>query len=107
MIGLSRARPRTQARGARSNHSMNRETCALGGAGKVLRIDIDAIGYYDIVLNMTRWLIAGFSLMLVAGIGLANPAPAPLEHGEQSFTMQLDGSVADVVPLFGPVREAE
>ena len=30
-----------------------------------------------------------------------------LKHGEQSFTIRLNGSVAEVTPLFGPVREAE
>jgi hypothetical protein len=30
-----------------------------------------------------------------------------LEHRSQSFTINLKGSVAEVTPLFGPVREAE
>ena len=30
-----------------------------------------------------------------------------LEQRTQSFTISLKGSVADVTPLFGPVREAE
>ncbi len=32
---------------------------------------------------------------------------ADLEQRAQSFTISLNGSVADVTPLFGPVREAE
>jgi len=33
--------------------------------------------------------------------------PEALEQRTQSFTINLKGSVADVTPLFGPVREAE
>src|SRR5207253_9234387 len=32
---------------------------------------------------------------------------SPLEQREQSFTIRLNGSVAEATPLFGPVREAE
>lgn len=32
---------------------------------------------------------------------------APVEQRTQSFTIGLNGSVADVTPLFGPVRESE
>jgi hypothetical protein len=32
---------------------------------------------------------------------------ATVEQRTQSFTIELNGSVADVTPLFGPVREAE
>lgn len=34
-------------------------------------------------------------------------APEPLQQQTQSFTITLKGSVADVTPFFGPVREAE
>jgi hypothetical protein len=40
--------------------------------------------------------------------GLAGEAgTSVLEQRTQSFTIRLNGSVADVTPLFGPVREAE
>src|ERR1700747_1769006 len=32
---------------------------------------------------------------------------ATVQQRAQSFTIELNGSVADVTPLFGPVREAE
>jgi hypothetical protein len=41
-----------------------------------------------------------------AAAGAAGGAVA-LEQRTQSFTIELKGSVADVTPLFGPVREAE
>ena len=41
-----------------------------------------------------------------AAAGAAGGAAA-LEQRTQSFTIELKGSVADVTPLFGPVREAE
>jgi hypothetical protein len=40
--------------------------------------------------------------------GLAEEAgSAMIKQRTQSFTIELNGSVADVTPLFGPVREAE
>ena len=54
----------------------------------------------------TLWVILGigFQVWLVR----AEPGPAvSLEQRTQSFTIGLNGSVADVTPLFGPVREAE
>jgi hypothetical protein len=38
---------------------------------------------------------------------LAEGGGAALEQRAQSFTIKLNGSVAEVTPLFGPVREAE
>src|ERR1044071_380807 len=55
------------------------------------------------------------TFMMIFGVGLALlPAAlvgptdgSVLEQRTQSFTIVLNGSVADVTPLFGPVREAE
>jgi hypothetical protein len=38
---------------------------------------------------------------------LEKPGTAVVEQRTQSFIIKLNGSVADVTPLFGPVREAE
>jgi hypothetical protein len=38
---------------------------------------------------------------------LAGAGTATVQQRAQSFTIGLSGSVADVTPLFGPVREAE
>src|SRR5437667_6477816 len=53
------------------------------------------------------------NILMILGYGVivmqaaAVPAKAALEQRTQSFTIVLQGSVADVTPLFGPVREAE
>src|SRR5438309_11332549 len=44
------------------------------------------------------------TVLMLARIG---NAVAELEQRTQSFTISLKGSVADVTPLLGPVREAE
>ncbi|HUE40969.1 MAG TPA: hypothetical protein VMO75_03485 [Chthoniobacterales bacterium] len=68
---------------------------------------IDAFGYYDIVAYMDNILMTlGCGVMLTQAAA-AGPANARLEQRAQSFTIVLQGSVADVTPLFGPVREAE
>jgi hypothetical protein len=46
----------------------------------------------------------GIILILVGASGAAGEG---LEQRTESFTIGLKGSVADVTPLFGPVREAE
>ncbi|PYK11281.1 MAG: hypothetical protein DME65_07710 [Verrucomicrobia bacterium] len=46
-------------------------------------------------------IVGGMTVMTVCA-GDVN-----LEQRTQSFTISLNGSVADVTPLFGPVREAE
>jgi len=52
-------------------------------------------------------------LILGCGLGLIQTTEAEaagasaLEQRTQSFTIRLQGSVAEVTPLFGPVREAE
>ena len=54
--------------------------------------------------NILTTLGCGVILTQAAAAG---PANAALEQRAQSFTIVLQGSVADVTPLFGPVREAE
>src|SRR5438132_11339958 len=46
-------------------------------------------------------------LITVLMLARIENAVAELEQRSQSFTIFLKGSVADVTPLFGPVREAE
>ena len=65
---------------------------------------VDEIVYYDIVLNMKRVLLSG--LAGLAGLS-SSISGSDLEQREQSFTIHLNGSVAEVTPLFGPVRETE
>src|SRR4030095_6546265 len=52
----------------------------------------------------TIWAV-GLVLVQTALAGLAGTAV--FEQRTQSFTIVLNGSVADVTPLFGPVRETE
>src|SRR5438128_302642 len=47
------------------------------------------------------------SVALFAGMFPAVAGSDALEQREQSFTIRLNGSVAEATPLFGPVREAE
>jgi len=55
------------------------------------------------------------TFLMIFGVGLALLSEAlvgatdslVLEQRTQSFTIMLNGTVADVTPLFGPVREAE
>jgi hypothetical protein len=53
---------------------------------------------------LTIWAL-GLVLVQTALAGQAGTAV--IEQRTQSFTIGLNGSVADVTPLFGPVREAE
>src|SRR5881227_506909 len=46
-------------------------------------------------------------LALVQATWAGQAGTALIEQRTQSFTIGLNGSVADVTPLFGPVREAE
>jgi len=48
-----------------------------------------------------------FGLALVQEASIAAVATPLAEQRTQSFTIVLNGSVADVTPFFGPVREAE
>ena len=52
----------------------------------------------------TLWAL-GVALVQAALAG--ETGPAVVEQRTQSFTIILNGSVSDVTPLFGPVREAE
>ncbi len=47
------------------------------------------------------------TLVLVQAALAGETRTAAVEQRTQSFTIVLNGSVADVAPLFGPVREAE
>jgi hypothetical protein len=46
-------------------------------------------------------------LCVLTHICLQTAVAASLEQRTQSFTILLQGSIADAMPLFGPVREAE
>jgi hypothetical protein len=46
-------------------------------------------------------------LALVQGVLVGEAGTAVPEQRIQSFTITLNGSVAEVTPLFGPIREAE
>jgi hypothetical protein len=49
----------------------------------------------------------GCGLILTQTVASGDPGATTLEQRRQSFRIVLNGSVADVTPLFGPVREAE
>jgi hypothetical protein len=51
--------------------------------------------------------ISAYGLVLIQAALAAEAGRAVVEQRTQSFTIGLNGSVADVTPLFGPVREAE
>jgi hypothetical protein len=55
----------------------------------------------------TYFTIWAWSLALVQAALAGLAGTAVLEQRTQSFAIVLNGSVADVTPLFGPVREAE
>ena len=55
-----------------------------------------------VYLAISTWGCAVIHAVLTREAGTAAPA-----QRTQSFTIRLNGSVADVTPLFGPVREAE
>jgi len=57
---------------------------------------------------MTNYLmILAFEVLLIQAVLAGGAGTAAAEQRTQSFTIRLNGSVADVTPLFGPVREAE
>jgi hypothetical protein len=70
---------------------------------------IDDIGYYDIVLHAMETYIKAWTLgaALIQAILAGETGAAAPEQRTQSFVIRLNGSVADVTPLFGPVREGE
>lgn len=55
-------------------------------------------------LRLITWTC---SLVLIQAALPAEPSTTVLEQRTQSFAIELNGSVADVTPLFGPVREVE
>src|SRR5260370_26551227 len=55
----------------------------------------------------TVLMILGCGLMLVQSATAGAAGAAALEQRTQSFTIMVKATVADVTPLFGPVREAE
>jgi hypothetical protein len=65
---------------------------------------IDDIVKYDIVTYM-KYFLSGLTMALCLAattVGLAQP----LEQRTASFTVHVNGSVTEVTPLFGPVRES-
>jgi hypothetical protein len=54
----------------------------------------------------TNVIMCAWGLALVQ-VALAEQPGTEAKQQAQSFTIMLNGSVADVTPLFGPVREAE
>jgi hypothetical protein len=55
----------------------------------------------------TYWAIGAWTLAMVQAPLAGAAGAAVVEQRTQSFTIVLNGSAADVTPLFGPVREAE
>ena len=55
----------------------------------------------------TYFMLWAFGLALVQAALAGEAGTAVVEQRAQSFTIILNGSVSDVTPLFGPVREAE
>jgi hypothetical protein len=56
---------------------------------------------------MKNYFTMGVFLALVQAALAGEAGTATVQQRAQSFTIGLNGSVADVTPLFGPVREAE
>jgi hypothetical protein len=52
-------------------------------------------------------IVSGCGLMLLQATAVRGAGAGLLEQRAESFTINLNGSVAEVTPLFGPVREAE
>src|SRR5882762_4155059 len=55
----------------------------------------------------TYFTIWAWGLALVQAALAGEAGATPVEQRTQAFTIILNGSVSDVTPLFGPVREAE
>jgi hypothetical protein len=56
---------------------------------------------------MKNYFAIGVFLAMVQAALAGEAGTATVQQRAQSFTIALNGSVADVTPLFGPVREAE
>jgi hypothetical protein len=59
------------------------------------------------MLMKTCFTIGASLLTLVQGILAEDASTAAVQQRSQYFSIGLNGSVADVTPLFGPVREAK
>jgi hypothetical protein len=69
-----------------------------------LTISDTTISYYMMKNCFTIWMWG----LALSQLALADDGRMPaVEQRTQSFTIELNGSVAEVTPLFGPVREAE
>jgi hypothetical protein len=55
----------------------------------------------------TYFMMWAWGLALVQVALAAKAGTAPVKQQTQSFTIILNGSVSDITPLFGPVREVE
>ena len=76
--------------------------------GRLVNFYFDEFVYYDIVVSMKTFLMMlGCGLMQIQAATAGAAGTAALEQRTQSFAIVLRGSVADVTPLFGPVREPE
>ena len=69
-----------------------------------LTISYITISYHIMKRYCAIWACG---LALVQATLAGEASRALVEQRTQSFTIGLNGSVADVTPLFGPVREAE
>jgi hypothetical protein len=58
-------------------------------------------------MRKTYFTIWAWGLALVQAALAGEAGTAVVEQRTQSFTIELNGSVSDVTPFFGPVREAE
>jgi hypothetical protein len=56
---------------------------------------------------MKNYFTMGVFVALVQAALAGEAGRATVQQRAQSFTIELNGSVGDVTPLFGPVREAE
>jgi hypothetical protein len=55
----------------------------------------------------TYLMVWALGVLLIQAVLAEETGTAAVEQRTQSFTIELNGSAADVAPLFGPVREAE
>ena len=58
-------------------------------------------------MKIIYFMICAWGLALVQAVLAGEAGSAAPEQRTQAFTIRLNGSVAEVTPLFGPVREVE
>jgi hypothetical protein len=76
--------------------------------GRSVNFYLDEFVYSDIVTSLKMFLMTlGCGVMEIQAPTAGAVGTAALEQRTQSFIIVLRGSVADVTPLFGPVRETE